>query len=434
MITMNMKIFRKLRFLLILLSTALSTSAFASVGGGEGVRQRWRLLPADYAGSMKLCSLGGEATHGIWPDSLQPVYIARVARHGARYISSKSKLEPLRRAIDDARREHKLTKTGERFALLLNEVDSLTGNHWGELSDVGKNEENAMGANLFGLLPELLRDAKATAIATYVPRVVMTMYEFCHQLALQSHGIEISTSEGHQWDCLLRSFSTDSTYAQWRQSGAWKDVVESFTDSIVSPAPARRMFGAGLTAKKGRKLTLAIYGLLQSLEAMGLPAPTDEFMSEKEYEACWQTDNLTHYLRNTVNAMSAAAARATTPLLQRIISNAEAALENPGPAEANFYFGHAETLMPLLSLMEVEGSCNMTTDFAHIGAYWKDYDVVPLGASLDIILLSGASGEIYAALRHNGKFIPPIEGGEMIIPWETYRSHLDSLISKWNNE
>ncbi|MDE6512319.1 MAG: histidine phosphatase family protein, partial [Muribaculaceae bacterium] len=172
----------------------------------------------------------------------------------------------------------------------------------------------------------------------------------------------------------------------------------------------------------------------------------DEFMSEADYRACWEVDNLEHYLRNTVTPISRLAGEATAPLLARILSDADAALgarmesnarkrAGMAPAQtecydANFYFGHAETLMPLLSLMRLPGCYSDSSDLSTLYERWRDYDVVPLGANLDIILLESLQGHVYVALRHNGRFVAPISHmQEKIVDWNAYRAYLTGIMT-----
>ena len=402
-------------------------------------------LPTKYSGSMMPYDFRGTEIDPIWPDSLTPVYVAHVARHGARYISSAKKLERLQDAISKATAEGTLTKEGRRFDSLLKSVLASTGDQWGLLSQVGAMEERRLASDLCTLMPGLLNSARVNAISTYVPRVVMTMYEFNHTLTVKSSGISISASEGRGFSPLLRCFTADSAYAAYRDNGNWRMVSDRLMDSIVSSDPARRILGkmSGLSEKKLKKLTLDMYDVLQSLTAFGLPAPTDEFMSESDYRACWEVDNLEHYLRNTISPLSNLAGQATAPLLAHIISDADAALgahmeyvarKSAGIApvlkegyDANFYFGHVETLMPLFSLMRLPGCYSDSSDFATLYERWRDYDVVPLGANLDIILLESPGGSVYVTLRHNGRFVAPLSGA-LIVTWSDYKAYLTGMI------
>ncbi|MDE5840272.1 MAG: histidine phosphatase family protein [Muribaculaceae bacterium] len=331
---------------------------------------------------------------------------------------------------------------------MLKNCEDATGDKWGMLSETGCYEEVRLAQDLYRLLPDLMKKAHVNAISTYVPRVTMTMYQFCHELTALSSGIRITASEGKQFSYLLRCFTADTIYAAYRDKGNWREVSERLMDSIVSPEPAKSILGPcqDLTDRQLRKLTLDIYDILQSLTAFGMPAPTDEFMSESDYRACWEVDNLEHYLRNTVTPLSSLAGKATSPLLARIIADADASLGSrlidrtmkdaamdttdiAEASDANFYFGHAETLMPLLSLMRIPGCFDDSDDYATLSNRWKDYETVPLGANLDIILFESGKGNIYTAVRHNGTFVPPMEGNDrLIISWSDYKAYLIGLI------
>ena len=211
--------------------------------------QRYDLLPSNLAGSMMPYDFSYTQTDPIWPDSLKPVYVARVARHGARYISSPKKLENLRDAISKAAAAGTLTNEGRKFSALVKSVGDATGSQWGRLSEVGCQEEMRLAGDLYALLPDLMKKARINAISTYVPRVVMTMYQFNHELTALSSDIEITASEGKQFNYLLRCFTADPAYSSYRDDGDWKEVCTQLMDSIVSPEPARRLFGLypGLT-------------------------------------------------------------------------------------------------------------------------------------------------------------------------------------------
>ncbi|MDE7096308.1 MAG: histidine phosphatase family protein, partial [Muribaculaceae bacterium] len=354
------------KYLIIILSVLLSIPTFAS-------RKR-NTLPSCLSGSMMSYDFRLQDSEHVWQDSLRPVYVAHVARHGARYISSPKKLDKLKDAIAKAASAGTLTKEGDRFSALLKSVEDATGDQWGRLSEVGCNEEVRLAGDLFALMPDLMKNARVKAISTYVPRVAMTMYQFCHELTTISSDINITAAEGRKYSYLLRCFTADSAYASYRDKGNWSEISRKLMDSIVSPEPARKILGSvpGLSDHKLRKLTLDMYDVMQSLAAFGMPSPTDEFMSEADYRACWEIDNLEHYLRNTDTPLSSLAGKASSPLLASIIADADASLgarlidmtvknasmipeDAPRAYYANFYFGHAETLMPLLSLMRVPG-------------------------------------------------------------------------------
>ncbi|MDE6380618.1 MAG: hypothetical protein K2L11_09110, partial [Muribaculaceae bacterium] len=124
--------FIMMRRILLLLAVLLPISAMSA--------RPYSLLPEKYAGSMMPYDFSGSEVEPIWPDSLKPVYVAHVARHGARYITSARKLEKLQDAISKASSKGTLTKEGRRFDALLKSVLAATGDQWGLLSTVGAEE------------------------------------------------------------------------------------------------------------------------------------------------------------------------------------------------------------------------------------------------------------------------------------------------------
>ena len=201
---------------------------------------------------------------------MKPVFINYVARHGARYLSSEKKVESLRHTLHDADSTGTLSDKGRLFMRLLQSVDSVTDGNWGALNATGIYEEQRLGEEMTRIAPDLLAKGEATAVSSYVPRVVMTMYELCHQLARHSTHISVSTSEGRQFDSLLRYFTTDSAYVDYLENGDWKAGYDRFVDTNISASPARSLFTTDIPQGKLRKLTLDMYGVLQSLPAARL--------------------------------------------------------------------------------------------------------------------------------------------------------------------
>ncbi len=354
---------KRVHYIYFLLAVVLYSWSSLSAAGR-------RPLPAAFDGSMMPYDFAATDSMPVVPDSLRPVYIGYVARHGARYMTSPDKLRNLSKMLYDTALKSRLTPEGERFHLLIKKMEETGVGKWGMLSDVGVDEERRLGADMARIFPDLFRKGEVNAVSSYVPRVVMTMYQFLFSLESKKTGINMSTLSGKELNPLLRCFHTDSIYDAYRAHGDWEPVYEEYFRQFVSPEPARRLLGAihENDREKLRKITMQIYDVLSSCRAAGIEPPTDEFMTEAEYRGCWLADNLEHYLRNSVSPLSTSCAKATAPLIRRIISDADTALTAPeGKGRIfNGYFGHAETLLPLLSTMGVEGCFYLPLDYAHL--------------------------------------------------------------------
>ena len=342
-------------------------------------------LPPALDGSMMPFDFATCTQTPYLPDSLRPVYASYIARHGARYLSGPKKMETVIKALE-------------------------AGRNTGSLSDT----------RLFGTLTPLSRrGTELRAISSYVPRAVMTMYQFSNQLIRLNDYISVSTDEGHQFSPLVCCFSADTAYAAYRRDGDWKAVYDNFVRLFTSTP---------LSEHKLRSLTLDMYEVLKANRAAGLPAPTTEWMSVDEYARCWRASNLQHYLRNNVTPLSTQAASASEPLLRDIIARTDSAISMPVPTPAfNGWFGHAETLLPLFSLMNLPGCFALPLDYDNLDKTWKIEDITPLGANLLILIARAPSGEHYAAVQLNGRTVRPMQGHPDIVKWSDLREYWLSL-------
>ena len=63
-------------------------------------------------------------------------------------------------------------------------------------------------------------------------------------------------------------------------------------------------------------------------------------------------------------------------------------------------FGHAETPMPLLSLLKIPGCYYLTNYFDTVAQHWCDFDVVPMAANIQFVLFKAKRfGQILHADR-----------------------------------
>lgn len=126
------------------------------------------------------------------PDSLTPVMINHVGRHGARFAASPSHISRLRKALEDATRRGTITPLGKRLTETVVTIENATASRWGQLDSLGAAEQRGIAARMYASFPELFAGKSVNAISSYVPRCVMSMYEFTHQLAQLDKKIELT--------------------------------------------------------------------------------------------------------------------------------------------------------------------------------------------------------------------------------------------------
>lgn len=363
------------------------------------------------------------------PDSLTAVFINHVGRHGARFPSSPKNVTTLIRELAKADSAKALTPAGEELLTLAKFVSETSRNRWGALDSLGMAEQRGIASRMFRNYGMLFNDTRINAISSYSPRCVMSMYEFTHQLDRLNNHIEITTSSGRQNSPLMRPFDLDSDFIEWAKSGDWKAAYKMQFETMMPTAPARKLFKSEyakeMTNDDARKVSYHAFKLLQGLSAMGLPSKMERYFTREEANQAWSCTNLSHYLERTASTLSTLPAEIAAPLLTDLLTTAEAAVEGKQQYAVMLRFGHAETLMPLLSLMHLDGCYYLTNYFDTVALHWKDFHVVPMASNLQMILVKSKSGKMYVRLDLNERPIPLLPGSDIIYtPWEQGREYL----------
>lgn len=400
------------------------------------VASRYKELPAILDGSMNLYDFSAVEPSAL-PDSLTPVYIDYVARHGARYLTSESKVTACEKMLQRASERGSLTKEGKSFMKLLDAVRNNTADQWGMLSPIGKDQELRLGKEMADMFPQVFKDPGASvySLSSYVPRVVETMDQFTIAIADRFVGLDTEACSGKRFDMLTRFFVADKAYDNWRTQGSWKREYDQFVEKYVSVEPARRLVGdkSGMSDKELRQLTYDMYKVLQGMRAASMPAPTTEWMSEVEYRACWEATNLEKYFRYSISPLSDQPAKGASYLLYYwldTIVKLEAGEISPG---LNGVFGHAETLLPFFALLGIDRTIAMPSDYAGLSTEWSDAELTPLAANIAVICARGPSGNLYASMRLNGRNISPVnESGRLIVPLSELRAYWLSRLLRFS--
>lgn len=394
-----------------------------------GVRA-YSLLPPEYEGTMMPYDYS-RTEQPAWSDTLQPYACVYVARHGARYMSGPDKFRKLDTLLRRQDTIGNLTADGRALLAMADTVMALSDGKWGRLSSVGMEEQDFLGSEMCRLFPDIGHSGMTVSTASsFVPRAMMTMYGFNHALMLRNDRLDVTAGSGHIYSPLVYFFQTDKEYARFRSEGNWREIVRRYREENIPTAPLERLFlhSVDLKREKAQDLVMDIYSLLQSRRAMGLSAPADRFMTADEYRSCWLLSNLTHYLRNCRSPLSGdLVPHAVSALVKSMMEDIETSVSNPAGPRFFGYFGHAETLMPLLSALNIPGCHAMTLDADILASEWKSEDVVPLGANLALFVFRTGHGTM-AAVRLNGQNVMPIPGKGYLVDWNELKDYWHSII------
>lgn len=362
------------------------------------------------------------------PDSLTAVFVNHVGRHGARFPSSAKSVLTMLDALERADSIGCITPKGRQLLTMTRYLARVAAGQWGALDSLGMAEQRGIASRMYMNFPQLFNDRRVDALSSYSPRCVMSMYSFTHQLDRLNNKVELYTSSGRQNSPLMRFFDLDKEYLAFRADKTTQPTYDAYFDATVPVSGLKRVLGDGYpygTEEQARKLAYTEYKVVAGMNASGIACDMGDFFTREEANRLWSVENLGHYLERTATTLSTIPADIASGLLTELVATLERAVAGESPATVMLRFGHAETLMPLLSLLRLKGCYYMTNYFDTVGQHWQDFNVVPMAANLQMILYKSQRGNYYLRVDLNEVPVPLMPSSESVYtPWSVARDYM----------
>lgn len=368
-----------------------------------------------------------------YPDSLRPIYISHVGRHGARYPASSASTMKVRKALMQADSLGTITALGRKLLTLCDRVAEASAGRWGALDSLGMAEHRAIASRMYTTYPEVFDEGTVNAISSYSPRAMMSMMCFVHQLDRLNNKLTYNTATGRPYSYLMRPFDTDEDYLEFRSDEIWKPAYDEYFEAVCPLSAITRVLGRDYPfgdTDRARDLAINEYYVVAGLQAMEMQPQMDVYFTKEEANTLWSCFNLRQYLQRTATTVSRVPADIATALVLDIIEKADAAVvDGINPAVADLRFGHAETVMPLVSLLRLPGCYYLTNYFDTVAAHWRDWQVVPMASNVQFIFFRSDRGNVYVRTELNEKPVTLIPGDTRIfVPWPEARRYMTDIL------
>lgn len=364
------------------------------------------------------------------PDSLTPVFVNHVGRHGARYPSSDKYAKTLLDALDKADSLRTITPLGMRMHELARRVVARSSGRWGALDSLGIAEQWGIAQRMYANYPKLFDNTTIVAESSYVPRCVMSMYSFLHQITRLNNRVEIDARSGRDFSPLLRFFDTDADYREYVGGDSWRQAYYGYCSEALPLAPLKRLLGGGFPMDEieATSVAMAEYSLVASTAAAGIECDPADFFTVDEFNRLWSCFNLRQYLLHSSTTLSSVASEVASDLLADLVNTTDDAVSmsrSMGRKGARLRFGHAETLMPLLALMRMPGCYYLTNYFDTVALHWRDFAIVPMAANLQIVLFRSTTDRYYVRFDLNETPVKLVDSpSSPYVEWGAARSYL----------
>lgn len=346
----------------------------------------------------------------FFQDDMVPFYINHLGRHGARFPTSGKALNRVMEILESAQRENRLKSRGLTLLSIIQNLLGTFDGQWGKLSVVGEEEQQGIARRMIEHYPQLFSDsAKVQAIATYVPRCIHSMDAFLACMVEFNSSLHIQRNEGRQYNGILRFFDLNQSYVDYKENGDWRPIYETFVRQKISPVSVMKNFfleSGQETDKEAEEFVMTLFSIAAILPDTGATTSLDGLFTIDEWHNYWQTQNLRQYMSKSSSPVGQMLPVAIAwPLLSEFIHSVDEVIKGKSDIRANFRFAHAETVIPFVALMGIEGTDVQVSVPDSVSKYWKDYEIAPMAANVQWIFYHDKAREIWVKILLNEKEI-----------------------------
>ena len=289
------------------------------------------------------------------PKGYKAFYISHYARHGSRYYWSSQLYKDLDTLLTVAHQRHLLTAEGEAFhdKFMAAKEELMTG--VSELTQLGWEQHQGIARTMYNRFPEVFKGGgNVLAISSLVGRCVLSMSAFCQELVQCNPQIEIrEQSSRFTLDGVVPS---DGQNPHKRKFPRVKPRYEQHRDKFKSdhslPQKILKRLFVNVDSVPGRKgrIPYDLINLYTSLPSIGHEGMMGQLITDEDIVSQWEASNLGSY------SWVFGPQYETIPILEDIISKAEAVINGKSDHLADLRFGHDTYIGPLTVLMGINGA------------------------------------------------------------------------------
>lgn len=369
------------------------------------------------------------------PRGYKPFYMSHYGRHGSRRATAKS-AEAAYEFMSSAHRESILTPKGEElyrmvYAIHLDHEDML-----GELTPLGAREHREIAERAYKRFPKLWRSRKRTQVhvqSSNYSRCLASMANFTSALDDMAPRLVFDFATGGRYLNLLAHdfYKSDEVFNEGRslRDSLLKAYLkpERFIGEIFRDTPLK-------VAPDSLQLIFQIYsygGIRQCTETRDADI-LGTFFTIDEIIALYRSYNSYIY---SVLANSTEHGRqirwAARDLLKDIIARADDAISKSSRTAADLRFGHDTGILPLASLMDLEGVADSFPAASASESGWQSFFNVPMATNLQIVFYRKRSREPLVKILFNEREtrIRGLEGGPYY-KWSELRAYFVKRIGE----
>lgn len=361
------------------------------------------------------------------PAGYKPFYISHYGRHGARLLSKHTYFKTGIEELQKAASEHNLTKTGLE---LLQDMETILGMHegmFGILSQKGGKQHREIATHMSENFPEVFSQKdrhEVVAVSSVVPRCLLSMNNFTNELQKHNPNLNFNLLSGNKYMNYIVFYPDDKKEVQDRSYEIYDSLIindlkpSNFYEKIfINPEIAQKEIENKSPNNKAEFFKSLYFAGASCNNIDNCSIDIFKYFSNDEIYQLWRANNTFKYSELCNSSLFGYRnGHAAKNLLRDIISRADYAIgssnnidlreimldknsysidndQNLNTSEpkldgksiaADLRFGHESGLMPLLSLLRIDGFDKLLNPVG-VESYWLCYDYMPMASNIQFI-------------------------------------------------
>lgn len=390
------------------------------------------------------------------PKGYRPFYISHYGRHGSRWLISTATYTRPVAFLKKAKAEGKLTPLGEDVLSRLEKVELAVRGRYGELTRLGAEQHRQIAGRMYRNFPKVFKgDAEIDAKSTVIIRCILSMESFCMRLKELNPRLRITNDASNHDMYYMNNQDPDKFFSNITSDPKNAEILEEYknrifkTDRLVTSLVKdtswfktyNEKFAFKDNPEKLPKYTASdlfydVTELCISLPNTDLDVSLMDVVSLEDMHQLNLYRNLGSYRYAGFCDMG----QKVTPyrqtyLLKNILETADQAIAKVGTdgrksAGATLRFGHDSNLMPLCSLMDIDGAGVYEPDNDNVANVWNMEHYIPKAGNLQFVFYGkkGAPVLVKVLLNEHEATLPVETDKFPYYEWDKVRAFYQNIL------
>lgn len=360
------------------------------------------------------------------PDTYEPYYIWHYGRHGSRYHYSQKDYQYILEQFAHADSTKNLTSFGKEVYEDIKKICRNAEMRAGDLTPRGVAQHKGIAKRMYANYQNvLLNDAKIEVKSSTSVRCILSMNAFVTELLANNPNLKINVDASKKYMDYVCFGGTVGNGEKVKNLESFYAKREYKGDMF------KRIFKNGKVENES-EFVRVIYYMVISLQGVDVEDMDErhcslmQLFTEEEMAQQWQKQNIYWYKDVAWGNKQA------SKLIKKMLEDCESA-EDKG-LSANLMFGHDTGLLPLVSLMNLDGAGNAYDDAETLHEKWQDYRIIPMAGNLQIIFFKSKARDVKNPtlvkflLNEREVTLPIKEYSGVFYEWDKVKEYLNKIV------